>query len=140
MRKLILAAFFIATFANADNQATMLVFKCVPENSKKSTIVTWQDVKEEDGWHRYASWSDRLGDHYGVELYFNASTPNDNGQIEDIFVFGKMNSKMRIAGPAISMIANKKEKKLTYSITNDKAGSDARNPIESGNCFLTDKR
>lgn len=139
MRKIIVAALFLVGSAQAADQPTMLVFKCTPEHSKKSTIVTWQDVEKEDGWHRYASWKDRLGDHFGIELYFNGSAPNDDGQIEDFYVFGNMDAAKKIAGPAITMTFNKKAKKLTYSITNDTAGSDARTPIEKGNCVLSDK-
>lgn len=118
---------------------TTLVFKCTPEHFKKSTIVTWQDVEKEDGWHRYASWKDRLGYHYGIELNFNGSAPNDDGQLEDIYVFGNMDATKKIAEPAVTMTFNKKAKKLTYSITNDAAGSDVRNPIEKGNYVLSDK-
>lgn len=139
MKKIIFAALFLMGSAHAVSQPTMLVFKCTPENSKKNTIVTWQDVQKDDGWHRYASWKDRLGDHYGVELYFNGSFPNDDGQIEDTHVFGNVNDAKKIAGPSITMIFNKKAKKLTYDIANDAVDSDARNPIESGNCILSDK-
>ena len=141
MKKIIFgfAALLLMNTAQAANQPTIFVFKCVPEHSKKSTIVTWQDVEKEDGWHRYASWKDRLGDHYGIELYFNGSVPNDEGQLEDIYVFGNMNAAKMIAGPAVTMTFNKKAKKLTYSITNDTVGSDVRTPIEKGNCILSDK-
>lgn len=139
MKKIIVAALFLVGSAQAADQPTMLVFKCTPEHSKKSTIVTWQDVEKEDGWHRYASWKDRLGDHYGIELYFNGSAPNDDGQLEDLYVFGNMDATKKIAGPAVTMTFNKKAKKLTYGITNDAAGSDVRNPIEKGNCVLNDK-
>jgi len=138
-KNLFAALFFVGFTACAVEQPTMFVFKCNPEHSKKSTIITWQDVKKEDGWHRYASWKDRLGDHYGIELYFNGSVPNDQGQIEDIYVFGKMNSSKEIEGPSVTMTINKKAKKLTYSITNDNADSHARNSIEKGVCILSDK-
>lgn len=139
MKRIIFTALFMMGSAQADEQATMYVFKCTPEHSKNNTIVTWQDVKKEDGWHRYASWNDRLGDHYGIELYFNGSAPNDDGQIEDFYVFGNMDTAKKISGPAVTMTFNKKVKKLTYSITNDAVGSDVRNPIEKGNCVLSDK-
>ena len=139
MNKIAFAASILMSSAHATNQPTMLVFKCTPDSSKKSTIVTWQDVKKDDGWHRYASWKDKVGEHYGVELYFNGSAPNDDGQIEDIYVFGNMNSQKKIEGPAISMVFNKKAKSLSYNVTNDSVGSDARNPIEKGHCVLSDK-
>ena len=125
MKKIIFgfAALLLMNTAQAANQPTIFVFKCVPEHSKKS----------------YASWKDRLGDHYGIELYFNGSVPHDEGQLEDIYVFGNMNAAKMIAGPAVTMTFNKKAKKLTYSITNDTVGSDVRTPIEKGNCILSDK-
>ncbi|HBV9802674.1 TPA: hypothetical protein MEA34_000594 [Klebsiella aerogenes] len=139
MRKIIFPALFLVASAHATNQPTMMVFKCSPEHSKNNTIVTWQDVKKQDGWHRYASWKDKEGEHYGIELYFNGSSPNKDGQIEDIYVFGNMDSQKKISGPAISMILNKKAKLLTYSITNDLVGADVHNPLEKGTCTLSDK-
>lgn len=139
MKKMIFAALFLMGTAQAANQPTMLVFKCTPEHSKKSTIVTWQDVEKADGWHRYASWKDRLGDHFGIELYFNGSAPNDDGQIEDFYVFGNMDAAKKIAGPTVTMTFNKKAKKITYSISNDIAGSDVSTQIEKGSCVLSDK-
>lgn len=139
MKKITFAALILMGSAHAADQPKMLVFKCSPDSSKKNTIVTWQDVRKEDGWHRYASWKDKVGEHYGVELYFNGSAPNDDGQIENIYVFGNIDQQKKIAGPAISMVFNKKAKSLSYSVTNDTVGSDERNPIEKGQCVLSDK-
>lgn len=139
MRKVVFASLFLVCSAHATSQPTMLVFKCSPNHSQTSTIVTWQDVKKEDGWHRYASWKDKVGQHYGIELYFNGSVPNADGQIENINVFGNMDSQKKLSGPAISMIFNKKAKLITYKITNDSVGSDVRNPLEHGECVLSDK-
>lgn len=140
MRKMLLAALFVSTSALATSQPTMYVFKCTSAASAKSTIVTWNDVQKEDGWHRYASWSDKLGQHYGIELYINSSVPNEKGQIEDIFLFGNMDAKHMITGPSISMIMNKKAHTFTYSISNDPSTNDQRNVVDEGSCVATDSR
>ncbi|TBL99724.1 hypothetical protein EYY93_14205 [Hafnia paralvei] len=139
MRKILLMALFVSTSALASSQPTMYVFKCTSKASAKSTIVTWNDIQKEDGWHRYASWSDNIGQHSGIELYINSPVANDKGEIEDIFVFGNMDAKHLISGPSISMVMNKKAHTFTYHISSDSSNSQ-RNVVDDGSCVATDSR
>jgi len=140
MSKMLFAALLVSTSALANSQPTMYVFKCTSAASAKSTIVTWNDVQKEDGWHRYASWTDSEGHHSGIELYINSLIPNDKGEIEDFFAFGNVDSKNKMTGSYISMVLNKKARTFTYHISNESPNGNDRDLMDDGSCVATDSR
>ncbi|HBZ8960758.1 TPA: hypothetical protein MNM85_001882 [Citrobacter freundii] len=138
MRKLVLFSLLVTSIAvYADVVGETYILKCTPE--KESTVskpffVQIEDTKNVDQtWSRAISWDN----HFNIPLDMNGDTPNDAGEIENIYLFSKsVNGMLNSFGLVITN--NHKQHSTRYGEVVNTAQDTRQGPHGYGICVQTD--
>ncbi|HII3475318.1 TPA: hypothetical protein ACY3LK_000022 [Citrobacter braakii] len=138
MRKLALFALLVASVsAQAVVVGETYILKCTPEKEytdRAPFFVQIEDTKNSDQtWSRVISWDN----HFNIPLDMNGDTPNDTGEIENIYLFSKSVDGM-LNGYGLVITNNHKQQSTRYGEVINVGNETRQGPHGNGECFQTD--
>lgn len=126
--------------AQAEVVGTTYILKCTPENEytdSKPFFIQMEDTKNTDKtWSRVISWDN----HYNIPLDLNGDAPNDAGEIENTYMFGKSDDQGMLTGAVMVITNNRKQQTTRYGDSMNIGGEVKQGPHGQGVCVMTDKQ